>query len=675
MQKVEGSSPFIHFTARALAINATKGLSVGSGCAPYVEDRMCGLAQPHVEGQVIVEGKPGVADDLKQAFDVLSHYLGDAMPPGVTVVSGLFGLKDALDSDEDVFDRIEGAVEFGGSTLGGGAAIAQGVSGGLGAGGAAAGAMATAAGFFSVAGLTLGQFALIGIGKHEGIKDAAEGGRSDGFHLGFAAAATGSDWTWVNNELNVYNRTDADSTEHGARVDGFEKGLRDGFETASKLSPEQRNDYQLCVLDAARQAGERFLGSGTYKDVVEGLASAARNGTGEACVDAAVETIRRDTSTAPDSGAGEASSPASPGDTRSSTGPGSPSNGPQGGGAAASAATAPFNPELEIVQWSDVLAVAQAIFGVPESVVTAMRDIARESTTIEGVPADGPTDSAANADDGGDAAEAPAGGAEGAPAPGDGGEAAGDAAAPVDGGEAPEGGGDGGDAAEAPAGSTEAAPAPGDGGEAAGDAAARFGGGEAPEGGGDGGDAAEAPAGSAEAAPAPGDGGEAGGDAAPAPAGSGEAPEGGGDGYEAVPAPAGAGDGGDAVPAPAGGGDGGDAAPAPADAGVGAEAAPAPVGSGEAAPAPGDGGGAGGDAVPAPTDASGGDAGGDALPLPDAAAGSAAGGDELPLPDAGGVDAQPVAGDAPGEGGDSGVEYVDTASDGGDDVVPSGGPL
>ncbi len=173
------------------------------------------------------------------------------MAPVINRVLGAWDLKEALDPHADPFDRAAAADRFVGATVWGVADSLHLLSGGIGEAGAAAGAAASIAGFFSMAGLVMGQFTIMGLPYHEAaVKTAAEGLR-EGRNLGFAAGATGADKGWVKDKLDVYRHMEGGDLAQRAGREAYSKGLWDGYRAGAGLSSEAKKQYVDHVIRVA----------------------------------------------------------------------------------------------------------------------------------------------------------------------------------------------------------------------------------------------------------------------------------------------------------------------------------------------------------------------------------------------------------------------------------------
>ena len=154
-----------------------------------------------------------------------------------------------------------------------------------------------AAGFFSVASLTLGQFALLGGPKYAGIQQAAREGRENGFLLGVASGVLGYARQEAVNEFNPWNRAMGDDSASQAKIDAFNKAFAEGHNVGSDLTLEARSAYEVCVLQKAAEIGigtRATSGDEASRELVFVLERAAKEGTAEACLAQASAVVAGD---------------------------------------------------------------------------------------------------------------------------------------------------------------------------------------------------------------------------------------------------------------------------------------------------------------------------------------------------------------------------------------------
>ena len=110
-----------------------------------------------------------------------------------------------------------------------------------------------------MASMVAAEFTIMGIGKAQALDEAETHGRETGFHLGFAAGATGADAAWVFNTLAqpLVGLPNADGVLR-AHNSAFVSAMFKGWEEASALTLEQKIEYQKCVLETAAAQGAHW---------------------------------------------------------------------------------------------------------------------------------------------------------------------------------------------------------------------------------------------------------------------------------------------------------------------------------------------------------------------------------------------------------------------------------
>ncbi len=118
----------------------------------------------------------------------------------------------------------------------------------------------------------------MGEGRYRGKLLAEAEGHDTGTRCGYAAGVVGAEPDWVNNELDVFTSVTGDTAKQ-AHADKFNEALWDGYNTASQLPPEVKQEYQTEILRFA--ADERvYFGNVQdpnlqYKEIIRGIAVAA----------------------------------------------------------------------------------------------------------------------------------------------------------------------------------------------------------------------------------------------------------------------------------------------------------------------------------------------------------------------------------------------------------------